>query len=72
METDINTDWVQYSTYNYGPKGRASGSNGTSLLPGMTSSPARYFDTWFNRDFVVMTARPASSTTTTTTTTTTG
>lgn len=66
METDINTDWVQFSTFNYGPHGKANGSNGTSLLPGMTSTPARYFDSWFNRDFVVLQARPAATTTTTT------
>ena len=62
MESDINTDWVQYSTYNYGPHGRANGQNGTPLLSGMASSPARYFDTWFNRDFVVMQARTTGPT----------
>jgi len=32
------------------------------LLSGMASSPARYFDTWFNRDFVVMQARTTGPT----------
>ena len=69
MELDINTDWVQYSTYRYAPTGAANGADGTSLLPNMVSSPARYFTTWFNRDFIVMQARPQDTAPTTTTST---
>ena len=68
MELDINTDWVQYSTYRYAPAGAANGADGTSLLPNMVSSPARYFTTWFNRDFIVMQARPQDTAPSTTTT----
>ena len=32
MELDINTDWVQYSTYRAGPDAPVTGANGTSLL----------------------------------------
>jgi hypothetical protein len=57
MELDINTDWVNYSTYKPAtPKGLATGTNGTELLPGMTGTPARYFQTWWARDFFTMSA----------------
>jgi hypothetical protein len=57
MELDINTDWVNYSVYNPAtPNGAASGSNGTELLPAMTGTPARYFQSWWSRDFFTMTA----------------
>jgi hypothetical protein len=66
MELDINTDWVQFSTYTYPSSSAANGADGTSLLPSMVSSPARYFTTWFNRDFFVMQARPQQTTPATT------
>jgi hypothetical protein len=57
MELDINTDWVNYSVYKPStPTGPASGTNGTQLLPGMTGTPARYFQTWWARDFFTMSA----------------
>jgi Phosphodiester glycosidase len=57
MELDINTDWVNYSVYKpTTPTGPASGTNGTELLPGMTGTPARYFQTWWARDFFTMSA----------------
>jgi uncharacterized protein YigE (DUF2233 family) len=57
MELDINTDWVNYSVYNPPtPTGPASGTNGTELLPGMTGTPTRYFQTWWARDFFTMSA----------------
>jgi hypothetical protein len=57
MELDINTDWVNYSLYNPPtPTGPASGTNGTELLPGMTGTPTRYFQTWWARDFFTMSA----------------
>jgi hypothetical protein len=57
MELDINTDWVQYSTYN-GPLNTAiNGGNGHSLLDTMNGPPSRYFATWWNRDFFTMSLR---------------
>ena len=57
MELDINTDWVNFSVYKPAtPAGQASGLNGTELLPGMTGTPARYFQTWWARDFFTMSA----------------
>ncbi len=57
MELDINTDWVNFSVYKPAtPTGAASGLNGSELLPGMTGTPARYFQPWWARDFFTMSA----------------
>jgi hypothetical protein len=57
MELDINTDWVNYSTYAPAtPGGTATAANGSELLPGMTGTPGRYFQTWWARDFITMSA----------------
>ena len=57
MELDINTDWVNYSTYAPStPGGAATPANGSELLPGMTGTPGRYFQTWWARDFITMSA----------------
>ncbi len=58
MELDINTDWVQYTTYS-GPIGTPiNGANGTNLLPSMVGNPGRFFANWWVRDFFVMSLRP--------------
>ncbi len=55
MELDINTDWVNFSTYRpTTPLGQATPSNGSELLPGMAGSPGRYFQPWWARDFITM------------------
>jgi hypothetical protein len=52
MELDINTDWVNFASYQpTQPDGAATPSNGTDLLPGMVGTPAR--------DFITMSAVPA-------------
>jgi hypothetical protein len=57
MELDINTDWVNYSTYQPAAAlGQATAANGTELLPGMTGTPGRYFQSWWARDFITMSA----------------
>ncbi len=57
MELDINTDWVNYSTYAPStPGGPANPANGTELLAGMTGTPGRYFQPWWARDFITMSA----------------
>jgi hypothetical protein len=62
MELDINTDWVNLSTYQPStPNGQASATNGTELLSGMTGTPGRYFASWWARDFITMSA-PSPST----------
>ena len=71
MELDINTDWVQFSSF-VGPLNTPiNASSGTSLLTGpqgMAGPPGRYFANWWTRDFYTMSVRtsPASATTTTT------
>lgn len=58
MELDINTDWVNCTTYRpVPPATTAMPANGTTLLPGMTGGTSRYFDTWWARDFITMAAR---------------
>jgi hypothetical protein len=59
MELDINTDWVNFSSYQPStPTGQASAANGTELLAGMTGTPGRYFEPWWARDFITMSAAP--------------
>jgi uncharacterized protein YigE (DUF2233 family) len=60
MELDINTTWVNYTTYKPGsPDGQATGADGVELLPQMAGTPGRYFETWWARDFITMSAAPA-------------
>jgi hypothetical protein len=57
MELDINTDWVNFSSYKPAtPAGIATASNGRELLSAMTGTPARYFESWWARDFITMSA----------------
>jgi hypothetical protein len=59
MELDINTDWVNFATYNpQGAKGPAKPGNGKDLLPDMFGGPNRYFESWWSRDFFTMSASP--------------
>ncbi len=58
MELDINTDWVDFATYDpHGGSGLAAPANGTNLLPGMYGGPDWYFAAWWSRDFITMSAR---------------
>jgi uncharacterized protein YigE (DUF2233 family) len=58
MELDINTDWVNFASYAPTPtNGAATPANGTDLLPTMVGTPARYFTSWWARDFFTMSAR---------------
>jgi hypothetical protein len=59
MELDINSAWVNLSTFDPEPGKPASSTNGTGLLPAM-GGPVRYFSSWYSRDFVTMSARPSS------------
>ena len=61
MEMDINTDWVNFSSYQpSSPNGAATAANGTELLPSMTGTPGRYFQPWWARDFITMSAATGS------------
>ncbi len=64
MELDINTDWVNYSTYAPStPTGAATPNNGTELISGMAGGPIRYFESWWARDFITMSAATPPTTT---------
>jgi hypothetical protein len=60
MELDINTAWVNFSSWdlNYGVP--ASADSGTLLTVDQNTSPSRYFDT-LSRDFFTMSVRPYSA-----------
>jgi Phosphodiester glycosidase len=58
MELDINTDWVNFSVYKPpAPTGLATPTDGTELLLNMSGTPARYFQSWWARDFFTMSSR---------------
>jgi len=57
MELDINTDWVQFSSFSGPLKTAINGANGLSLLNGMAGGPGRYFASWWTRDFYTMSLR---------------
>ena len=56
VELDINTDWVNFASYDAQPGADASPANGTDLLPAMVGQPDRYFEPWWSRDFITMSA----------------
>jgi hypothetical protein len=57
MTLDMNPDWTVFVTYKPPPGALASPANGSSLLPGTIQGPATFFEPWWNRDFVTMSAR---------------
>jgi hypothetical protein len=58
MTLDMNADWTVFATYQP-PAGQvlASAANGTSLVPGTVQGPGTFFEGWWARDFVTMSAR---------------
>ena len=55
MELDINYDWVNFTAYSPGnPSAAAGAGNGTTLVAGMHGGSARYFEPWWDRDFIAM------------------
>jgi uncharacterized protein YigE (DUF2233 family) len=58
MELDINTDWVNFASYSPTPaSGPATATNGSLLLAEMRGGAQRYFESWWSRDFITMSAR---------------
>ncbi len=68
MELDINTDWVQYSTFSAPLGAQVNGGHGQRLLSTMVGLPSRYFTTWWNRDFFTVSLRTPALVQVTTTT----
>ena len=61
MQLDINPDWTVLTTYDPPtPGGLAAPANGSKLLAGTVQGPWTFFETWWARDFVTMSARPSS------------
>lgn len=65
METDMNTDWVIFASYQGAPGHAISGASGTNMLNSsnvgsnaMLERPTVFFDNWWTRDFYVMSLRP--------------
>jgi len=57
MELDINQDWVNYASFQpSAPGGAATAANGTNLVANMTGGTSRYFQSWWQRDFITMSA----------------
>jgi len=71
LETDMNTDWVIYSTFSGPLNHPINGSAGVNMLNGknvggnaMLERPSVFFANWWTRDFYVMSLRPKELTTT--------
>jgi len=62
MQLDINPDWPIFATYDP-PRanGPASASCGRKLLAGTVRAPGIFFEAWWARDFITMSARHAAS-----------
>jgi hypothetical protein len=54
MELDINTDWVNMAAFNPAAGQPAAPSNGASLLSTMSGGTSRYFQSYWERDFITM------------------
>lgn len=58
MELDINPDWPIFASYDPStPGGLASPANGTKLLSSTVQGPWTFFEPWWARDFITMSAR---------------
>jgi hypothetical protein len=68
MEMDINTSWVNFTSFAPPPGAPASYTNGTNLTSDEATYPSRYFSA-LSRDFVTMSVRPTATPPATTTTT---
>jgi hypothetical protein len=60
MELDINPSWPVFASYHPStPRGLAASSNGSKLLSSTKQGPWTFFEPWWARDFITMSARPA-------------
>jgi hypothetical protein len=58
MQLDINPDWTILATYKPAtPTAPAAPSNGSALVPGTVQGPWTFFEPWWARDFITMSAR---------------
>jgi hypothetical protein len=59
MELDINTDWVNFTSFDAPQGAPASAATGTDLTSDEQTYPSRYFSA-LSRDFVTMSVRPTA------------
>jgi len=59
MQLDINPAWPVFVTYDPPAGALAAPGNGSKLLPSTAQGPWTFFEAWWARDFVTMSARPA-------------
>ena len=60
MQLDINPDWPVFASYDPAAGRLAAPSNGRRLLASTVQGPATFFESWWARDFITMSARPGS------------
>jgi hypothetical protein len=59
MQLDINPSWPVFASYApASPRGLAAPSNGSKLLATTQQGPWTFFEPWWPRDFITMSARP--------------
>jgi len=59
MQLDINPSWPAFASYAPAtPHGLAAASNGSKLLAATKQGPWTFFEPWWARDFITMSARP--------------
>ena len=58
MQLDINPAWPDFATYDPPAGVPAAPSNGTKLLSTTVQGPWTFFESWWARDFITMSARP--------------
>lgn len=59
MELDINPSWPVFASYAPpAPRGLAAPSNGSKLLSTTRQGPWTFFEPWWARDFITMSAHP--------------
>jgi hypothetical protein len=58
MQLDINPDWPDFVSYAPRAGALAAPSNGRRLLASTVQGPSTFFEAWWARDFITMSARP--------------
>ena len=62
MQLDINPSWPVFASYApASPGGLAAPSNGSKLLASTEQGPWTFFESWWARDFITMSASPGGS-----------
>ena len=61
MQLDINPNWPDFVSYNPPAGALAAPSNGRKLLSSTAQGPSTFFEAWWARDFITMSARPSAN-----------